>query len=125
MSEAQLTHVISDESPEVHALLWGPRGPVSHAYQSLSGRFLIQYQRSDAQMGADLVRRDKLQELGIYSSELDSRSFARSLVKALADQLSIRDLEHIVDEFSLELQREESARLVAMSRFPDVSNPSA
>jgi len=68
-------------------------------------------------IGYGLWRDEKLAEHGVFGADHDSRQFAQTLYEALADHLSIRNLEHLVEVFTLALASEEARRQAALTRL--------
>lgn len=98
--------------PELADLAWRDKGPAVNLYHSMSSRVVVQHQRSNVPIGVEFSRREQVEEAGVFCAELDSAAFARNLVQALANELSLRDLKLIAQEFSNELEREEAERLL-------------
>lgn len=70
---------------------------------SLQSRLRIIHERPTTPLASahDVGRVESLGEMGIYSSEEDSKELAKALVTAVVDNLSKRDIEHVI----LELQQ--------------------
>lgn len=69
-----------------------------------------------ADIGYGLWRDEQLAEAGIYASDADSQAFAQRLNATLGEHLSIRNLQHIIQVLSAELQAAEARRAEAMAR---------
>lgn len=68
-------------------------------------------------VGYGLWRDEQLAEKGIFGADHDSRQFAEKLYEAIADDLSIRNLQHLVEVFTLALASEEARRQAALARI--------
>ena len=80
-------------------------------------RWRLTREVADVEIGFGLDRTERLAEEGIFDAEVDTREFARELVRALSEQLSIRDLECLVEEFSRELLDQETTRQALLETF--------
>jgi hypothetical protein len=81
-----------------------------------------------AELGFGLARHEVLAEAGIYSAEVDSRAFAERLNATLGQQLSIRNLDHLIEVFTrardeAEALRQDSIRRSQPAPGPDESRP--
>jgi hypothetical protein len=81
-----------------------------------------------AELGFGLARHEVLADAGIYSAEADSKSFAERLNATLGQQLSIRNLDHLIEVFTraraeAEALRQDSIRRSQPAPGPDVSRP--
>jgi hypothetical protein len=81
-----------------------------------------------AEIGFGLARHDVLADAGIYSAEADSKAFAERLNATLGQQLSIRNLDHLIEVFTrarneAEAIRQESIRRSQPAPGPDESRP--
>ncbi len=72
-------------------------------------------------IGYGLWREDKLAEHGVFGAESDSLQFAERLYAAIEGELSIRNLEHLVQVFSKALKTERDRREAWLAR-EDVSS---
>lgn len=125
---ANIAHPLADLDAFVAAgpaATWVAKGSSVVVYHSAHERYQLTREQcpfEPALAGRELHRKDVLAEAGICEAELDSASFAQGLVAALADNLSIRDLEALVAAFSLELATQEALR--QQWRQPTPSNGS-
>lgn len=69
-----------------------------------------------ADIGFGLWRNDKLAEAGISANDVDSLAFAEQLNATLGQQLSSRNLEHLIQVFARELASAELARQQALPK---------
>lgn len=79
-------------------------------------RWRVTREVADADIGFGLDRNERLADAGICVAEADTREFAKNLVEALADDLSIRDLKCLVDAFSQELAEQQAQRECRLAR---------
>lgn len=113
---AKIDHPLADLGAFVAAgpaAQWEAKGPSVTVYRSAHERFQLTREQCSFEpelVGREFHRKDVLAEAGICEAELDSASFAQGLVAALADNLSIRDLEALVAAFSQELATQEAQR---------------
>lgn len=81
----------------------------STIYHHAAQRVVLSWERS-ADVGYGLWRSEKLGEQGVFDAEHDSEQFAKGLLQALVENLSIRDLEHLKNTFAAEYERREAQR---------------
>jgi hypothetical protein len=62
-----------------------------------------------------MLRVEQLGERGVSAAEVDSASFARSLLNALRPEMTPRALRHLVAAFSMELDSQEAERLAGIA----------
>lgn len=67
-------------------------------------------------VGYGLWRHEELAQAGIYSGDADSLAFAEQLNATLGQQLSIRNLEHLVQVFARQLATAELERQAVMQK---------
>lgn len=92
---------------------WGAQQVV---YLQPSHRVRLSVERARDDTGYALWRTDALADAGHSCAHLDSAAFAKGLVAALADELSIVDLKHLVTEFQAELDAMNAQRDAAIAR---------
>jgi hypothetical protein len=91
-------------------------------YLQPSQRIRISVERARGALGYALWRTDELAEAGHSDAHLDAAAFAKGLVTALADHLSIVDLEQVVGAFQTELDAMNAQRADALSRLKDAGH---
>lgn len=96
-----------------------PRGEPQVVYVQPFQRLVIQREMTN-DIGYGLHREDMLADAGFYGAEEDCKSFAKNLYQALEPNLSIRMLQHIVDEFTRGLAENEADRQRAIARHKEL-----
>lgn len=105
---------------------WAPRGAPAVIYASAQHRWVIQAERGrhPEQSSLGLARTEALAEAGLCAADLDAKALARSLVAALAEDLSLRQLRAIHEAFGQELAAEEARRPARLHAFTGSSGHS-
>lgn len=97
---------------------WSENHPPSEGWRStplkpihLHSHLRVQIELQQARdISYGFARSEDLAELGVFAAELDSMSFAQGLLDAMRDELSIRNLQHLVRVFAGALKEEEDRR---------------
>lgn len=79
-------------------------------------RFSIAAQEA-GDIGYGIWREEELGRLGVHGAELDSKAFAKRLMDALGDHLSIRNLEHLLDAVNEQLSERLEMRRYASEKI--------
>lgn len=106
--QPQSLAVLLAEHPEIN---WLPsKEPAVTVARSVHVRWRLQRELSDASAGAGFMRSEALAASGVSANDVDSQEFAKSLVAALADHLTPRNLKHLADAFAAAYDQDVAAR---------------